>query len=61
MHSKIHAPILPTLDWSFLMQTVTAPHTVPILGAPMRFGLAAARAFAYARRVTLGHALVSAA
>jgi len=59
MHSKIHAPILLTLDWSFLMQAVTTPHTVLIMRAPMRFGLAAARAFAYARRVTLGHALVS--
>jgi len=41
------------------MQAVTAPHTVLIMRAPIRFGPAAARAFAYARRVTLGHALVS--
>ena len=43
------------------MQTLTASRNAMVLGAPMRFGPAAARAFAYARRVTLGHALVFAA
>ena len=43
------------------MQTVTASHTVPMLGAPMRFGPAAARASAKLGCRALAHALVSAA
>jgi len=43
------------------MQTITASRTVLKMRAPIRFGRAAVRAFVYARRVTLGHAPVSAA
>ena len=43
------------------MQTVTAFHTAPILGAPKRLGPAATGAFANLGRQVLGQPLVSAA